>query len=44
MYRIQKRIYQARKCDNTRTVQKLQKLLMRVRGSQTFSSTTSDTR
>ncbi len=44
VYRIQKRIYQARKRGNTRTVQKLQKLLMRVRGSQTPSSTTSDTR
>jgi RNA-directed DNA polymerase len=44
VYRIQKRIYQARKRGNTRTVQKLQKLLMRVRGSQTLSSTTGDPR
>jgi RNA-directed DNA polymerase len=29
VYRIQKRIYQARKCGKTRTVQKLQKLLMK---------------
>src|SRR5947209_15183395 len=29
VYRIQKRIYQARKRGNTRTVQKLQKLLMK---------------
>src|SRR5438067_1460842 len=29
VYRIQKRIYQARKRDETRTVQKLQKLLMK---------------
>src|SRR5712692_10900899 len=41
-YRIQKRIYRARQHGKQRTVQKLEKLLMRVRSGSTDRSTTSD--
>jgi RNA-directed DNA polymerase len=34
VYRIQKRIYQAKQRDKTRTVQKLQKLLMKSKAAQ----------
>lgn len=42
-FRIQKRIYQAKQNGNTRKVEKLQKLLMRIRGRATAGSTTGDT-
>ena len=37
-YRIQKRIFKAESRGNSRAVHKLQKLLMRIQGSQTGSS------
>ena len=41
VYRIQKRIYRARQHGNERAVQKLQKLLMRVRSGKVACSASS---
>jgi RNA-directed DNA polymerase len=42
VYRIQKRIYRASQRGNQRAVQKLQKLLMRIRSGTTVGSASSD--
>ncbi len=44
VYRMQKRIFQASKRGDTKTVRKIQKLLMRIESGKIASNPTSDTR